>query len=156
MSRMIFVNLPVTDLKRSIAFYEAVGATNEPKFSNDAAAMMRFSDEVNVMLLTHDFWRTFTSKDIPDAHRSAQVLLCLSCESPAAIDAQVAAATAAGGSADPTPKQDMGGMMYGRSFEDPDGHIWEVMWMDSGAAEQGASAFEGDEPHPQPQPQPAA
>ncbi len=154
MSRMIFVNLPVTDLKRSMAFYEAVGATNEPKFSNDAAAMMRFSDEVNVMLLTHDFWRTFTSKDIPDAHKSAQVLLCLSCESPAAVDAQVEAAGGAGGVTDPTPKQDMGGMMYGRSFEDPDGHIWEVMWMDSGAAEQGASAFE--EGHPQPQPQPAA
>jgi predicted lactoylglutathione lyase len=150
MSRMIFVNLPVTDLKRSMAFYEAVGAANEPRFSNDAAAMMRFSEEVNVMLLTHDFWRTFTNKDIPDAHRSAQVLLCLSCGSPAAVDAQVDAARAAGGAPDPTPKQDMGGMMYGRSFEDPDGHIWEVMWMDSGAAAQGASAFE--EGHQQPQP----
>ena len=150
MSRMIFVNLPVTDLKRSMAFYEAVGATNEPKFSNDAAAMMRFSEEVNVMLLTHDFWRTFTTKAIPDARTSAQVLLCLSSDSPAAVDAQVDAATAAGGSADPTPKQDMGGMMYGRSFEDPDGHIWEVMWMNSGAAEQGASAFEETQPQPQP------
>ena len=154
MSRMIFVNLPVTDLKRSMAFYEAVGASNEPKFTNDAAAMMRFSEEVNVMLLTHDFWRTFTSKEIPDAHRSAQVLLCLSADSPQAVDAQVEAARAAGGVTDPTPKQDMGGMMYGRSFEDPDGHIWEVMWMDSGAAEQGASAFEDG--HTQPQPQSAA
>ncbi len=62
MSRMIFVNLPVTDLERSKAFYAAVGATNEPKFSNEAAAMMKFSDEVNVMLLTHDFGRTFTAK----------------------------------------------------------------------------------------------
>ena len=144
MNRMIFVNLPVTDLKASMAFYEAVGARNEPKFTNEAAAMMRFSDEVNVMLLTHDFWRTFTSKRIPDARESAQVLLCLSAESREAVDSQVEAARAAGGKIDPTPTQDMGGMMYGRSFEDPDGHIWEVMWMDAGAAEQGASAFEAD------------
>ena len=142
MARMIFVNLPVTDLARSMAFYEAVGAANEPKFTNEAAAMMRFSDEVNVMLLTHDFWRTFTSKEIPDAHRSAQVLLCLSSDSREAVDAQVEAAAGAGATIDVTPKQDMGGMMYGRSFEDPDGHIWEVMWMDTSAAQQGAAAFE--------------
>ena len=142
MPKMIFVNLPVTDLQRSMRFYEAVGAANEPKFTNEGAAMMRFSPEVNVMLLTHDFWRTFTSKAIPDAHTTAQVLLCLSADSPAAVDAQVESARAAGGVIDPTPKQDMGGMMYGRSFEDPDGHIWEVMWMDTSAAEQGAAAFE--------------
>jgi predicted lactoylglutathione lyase len=142
MNRMIFVNLPVTDLEKSKAFYAAVGATNEPKFSNDAAAMMKFSDEVNVMLLTHDFWRTFTAKEIPDAHKVAQVLLALSAGSPAAVDQMVADATNAGGVADPTPKQDMGGMMYGRSFEDPDGHIWEVMWMDAAAAEAGAESFE--------------
>ena len=142
MSRMIFVNLPVADLKRSMAFYEAVGAVNEPKFTNEAAAMMRFSDEVNVMLLTHDFWRTFTSKEIPDARKSAQVLLCLSADSREAVDAQVESAIAAGGVPDPTPTQDMGGMMYGRSFEDPDGHIWEIMWMDAAAADQGAGAFE--------------
>lgn len=142
MSRMIFVNLPVTDLVKSMAFYEAVGATNEPKFTNAAAAMMRFSEEVNVMLLTHDFWRTFTSKQIPDAHKVAQVLLALSADSREAVDAQVAAAGAAGGVTDPTPTQDISGMMYGRGFEDPDGHIWEVMWMADEAAEQGASAFE--------------
>jgi hypothetical protein len=142
MARMIFVNLPVTDLERSTRFYEAVGATNEPKFSNEMAAMMRFSDEVNVMLLTHDFYRSFTTKQIPDAHQSAQVLLCLSADSRDAVDAQVEAAGAAGANIDVTPKQDMGGMMYGRSFEDPDGHIWEVMWMDSAAAEQGAHALE--------------
>lgn len=135
MSQMIFVNLPVTDLERSMRFYEAVGAANEPKFTNQAAAMMRFSDEVHVMLLTHDFWRTFTSKQIPDAHQSAQVLLCLSADSVAAVDARVEAANNAGGVIDPTPKQDMGGMMYGRSFEDPDGHIWEVMWMDDAAVD---------------------
>ena len=142
MARMIFVNLPVTDLARSMAFYEAVGAANEPKFTNEAAAMMRFSDEVNVMLLTHDFYRTFTSKQIPDAHVSAQVLLCLSADSREAVDAQVEAAAGAGAKIDVTPKQDMGGMMYGRSFEDPDGHTWEVMWMAQEAAEQGAGALE--------------
>lgn len=142
MAQMIFVNLPVIDLERSKAFYAAVGAANEPRFSNEMAAMMRFSEEVNVMLLTHDFWRTFTSKTIPDAHSHAQVLLALSRENREAVDAIVADAVAAGGVADPTPTQDMGGMMYGRSFEDPDGHIWEVMWMDAAAAETGAGAFE--------------
>ena len=142
MPKMTFVNLPVTDLQRSMRFYEAVGAANEPKFTNEAAAMMRFSEEVNVMLLTHDFWRTFTSKPIVNAHDSAQVLLCLSCGSREEVDAQVEAAGRAGGVIDPTPRQDISGMMYGRSFEDPDGHIWEVMWMDTSAAEQGAAAFE--------------
>ncbi len=142
MSRMIFVNLPVTDLERSIGFYEAIGARKEPNFSNDAAAMMVFSETISVMLLTHDFYKTFTSKPIAEAHRSSEVLLCISCDSVAAVDAMVEAARSAGGKADPGPKQDMGGMMYGRSFEDPDGHHWEPMWMDAKAAEQGASAFE--------------
>jgi len=142
MSRMIFINLPVTDLARSKSFYEAIGARNEPKFSNEAAAMMQFSDSVAVMLLTHDFYRTFTGKEIADAHRTSQALLCLSCDSPGAVDSMVDAAAGAGGKADPGPKQEMGGMMYGRSFEDPDGHHWEPMWMASAAAEQGASALE--------------
>jgi predicted lactoylglutathione lyase len=144
---MIFVNLPVADLKASMAFYEAVGATNEPKFTNEAAAMMRFSDEVHVMLLTHDFYRTFTSKEIPDARKSAQVLLCLSSDSREAVDAQIEAARKAGGVIDPTPTQDHG-MMYGRSYEDPDGHIWEIMWMDAAAAEAGAAATGTNAPQP--------
>ncbi len=140
MSRMIFLNLPVTDLSRSIAFYEAIGARREPKFSNDAAAMMVVSDTISVMLLTHDFYRTFIAKPIADAHASSAVLICLSAEDKAAVDAMVASAAGAGGKADPGPKQDMGGMMYGRSFEDPDGHHWEVMWMDASFAEQAAHA----------------
>ena len=140
MPRMIFLNLPVTDLSRSIAFYEAIGARREPKFSNDAAAMMVVSDTISVMLLTHDFYRTFTAKPIADAHASSAVLICLSAEDKAAVDAMVVSAAGAGGKADPGPKQDMGGMMYGRSFEDPDGHHWEVMWMDASFAEQGAHA----------------
>lgn len=142
MSKMIFINLPVTDLERSKKFYEAIGARNEPKFTNDAAAMMVLSDAIHVMLLKHDFYSTFTSKPIADANRSSQVLLCLSADSVDEVDATIEKASGAGGTADPGPKQDMGGMMYGRSFEDQDGHHWEIMWMDSKAAEQGASAFQ--------------
>jgi predicted lactoylglutathione lyase len=145
MSRMIFVNLPVEDLDRSIRFYEAIGGRKEPKFSNEAAAMMVFSESINVMLLTKPFYSTFTSKPIADAHATSQVILCLSADSAADVDRMVEAAPGAGGKADPGPKQEMGGMMYGRSFEDPDGHHWEPMWMDASAAEQGAAAFESTE-----------
>ena len=130
MTQMIFVNLPVTDLGRSMAFYAAIGAANEPRFTDASAAMMSFSTEVNVMLLTHERFAQFTDRAIVDAHRQAQVLLALSRESRAAVDAIVDAATTGGGDADPTPRQEMGDAMYGRSFTDPDGHIWEVMWMD--------------------------
>ena len=142
MSKMIFINLPVTDLDRSIAFYEAVGGRKEPKFSNAQAAMIVLSHTIHVMLLTHDFYRTFTGKPIADAHNSSQVLLALSAESTGEVDATVDKASAAGGKADPGPKQEMGELMYGRSFEDPDGHHWEFVWMDAKAAEQGASALE--------------
>ena len=142
MSRMIFVNLPVEDLERSKRFYEAIGARNEPKFSNEAAAMMVLSDTINVMLLSRPFYSTFTDKPIADAHSTSQVLLCVSCGSAAEVDQLVEAAAANGGKADPGPKQDMGGLMYGRSFEDPDGHHWEPMWMDPQMAEQGAHPVE--------------
>jgi predicted lactoylglutathione lyase len=129
---MIFVNLPVSDLDRSIAFYAAVGATQNMQFSDSTGAMMSFSQEVNVMVLTHDKYRQFTSKPIADAHAASQVLLCLSAESRDAVDKMVAAAAGAGGLADPGKKQESG-FYYGRSFEDPDGHHWEVMWMDMAA-----------------------
>ena len=136
MAKMIFVNLPVTDLPRSMEFYEAVGFTNNPMFTNEQAAAMAWSDEIVVMLLVHDFWKTFTSKSIPDAHQSAQVLLCLGQDSKDAVNAIVDKAVAAGGKSDPTPQQDMG-FMYGRSFEDPDGHIWENAFMDMSAVPEG-------------------
>lgn len=142
MSRMIFVNLPVTDLERSKAFYEAIGFRNEPKFSNEAAAMMVLSDTISVMLLTHPFYATFTRKPIADAHNSSQVLLCISCASPADVDRITDAAASAGGKIDVADKQDMGEVMYGRSFEDPDGHHWEPMWMDPSFAENGAHPIE--------------
>ena len=142
MPKLIFINLPVADLDRSKRFYEAIGARNEPKFTNDNAAMMVLSDTIHVMLLKHDFYSTFTSKPVADAHQSSQVLLALSVDSPAEVDALVEKAGSAGGVMDPGPRQDMGGMMYERSFEDPDGHHWEAVWMDPQAAEQGASAFQ--------------
>lgn len=132
MSKMIFVNLPVTDLKRSMAFYEAVGATNNPHFTDDTAACMVISETIYVMLLTHGKWRQFTSKPIVDAHANAQVLLCLSASSREEVSDMVEKASAAGGKPDPTPTQEYG-VMFGRSFEDLDGHIWEVMWMDPSA-----------------------
>ena len=132
MSKLIFVNLPVTDLARSKAFYAAVGAVNNPAFTDETAACMVLSDTIHVMLLTHAKWRQFTSKRIVDAHADAQVLLCVSAADRAEVISLVEQATAAGGKADPTPEQDYG-FMYGRSFEDPDGHIWEVMWMDPSA-----------------------
>src|SRR3954469_11075781 len=126
MSRMIFVNLPVEDLERSKAFYEAIGFRNEPKFSNDAAAMMVLSDTISVMLLTHPFYATFTRKRIADAHDSSQVMLCISCESAAEVDKITNAAAAAGAKTDLSQQdQTKGGPMYGRDFEDPDGHQWE-------------------------------
>ena len=137
MAKMIFVNLPVTDLPASMKFYEAVGFTNNPQFTNDQAAAMAWSDEIVVMLLRHDFWKTFTPKTIPDAHDSAQVLLCLSHDSQDAVNAIVDKAVSAGGKAEPTPTQDLG-FMYGRSFEDPDGHIWENVYMNMAAVPEHA------------------
>jgi len=141
MPKMIFVNLPVTDLARSTAFYEALGATREPRFSDDTASMIVFSDTIHAMLLTHDKYRQFTSKPIADAHATSQVLICLSADSRDDVDALIEKAAKAGGVADPAAPQDYGAM-YGRSFEDPDGHHWELMWMDAAAAEQGAVAFD--------------
>ena len=139
MSKMIFVNLPVSDLARSTAFYQAIGAAKNPQFSDDTASCMVFSDTIHAMLLTHDKFRQFTPKTIADAKTSSEVLICLSADSRDAVDDIVGKAKDAGGSADPGPKQDYG-FMYGRSFEDPDGHIWEVMWMDVEAATKAATA----------------
>lgn len=133
MTQMIFINLPVRDLDRSIAFYSAIGAQKDERFCDGSAAMMSFSDTVHVMLLTHERFAQFTDRKIVDAGTSAQVLNCLSRDSRDHVDGTVAKAGKAGGQADPCPRQDMG-FMYGRSFADPDGHIWELAWMDMEAA----------------------
>ncbi len=131
-SKMIFVNLPVTDLKASTAFYEAVGATRNDDFADDSAQMISFSDTIHAMLLTHERFNSFTSRTIPDAHATAQVMLALSEASREDVSVTVEKALAAGGT-EPNPAQDHG-FMVSRSFADPDGHIWEVLWMDMEAA----------------------
>ena len=133
MTKLIFVNLPVSDLARATAFYQAVGASKNEQFSNDTASCMVLSDTIHVMLLTHDKFRQFTPKKIADAKTSSEVLICISADNRNAVDEIVGQAEVAGGRVDPGPKQDYG-FMYGRSFEDPDGHMWEVMWMDVAAA----------------------
>jgi uncharacterized protein len=140
MAKMIFVNLPVSDLARATAFYQAIGASKNEQFSDGTASCMVLSEAIHVMLLTHDKFRQFTPKKIADAKTSSEVLICISADSRPAVDDVVGRAQAAGGVIDPTPKQDYG-CMYGRSFEDPDGHIWEVMWMDVAAAAAGQSAM---------------
>ncbi|MCW5830838.1 MAG: hypothetical protein KIS78_00095 [Labilithrix sp.] len=128
MTKMIFVNLPVRDLEKAKAFYAALGFVNNPQFTDDTAACMVWSEAISVMLLTHDKWRTFTSRDIPPP-TSSEVMLALSLDDRAAVDAMNAAAAANGGTADINPVQDLG-FMYNRNLADPDGHVWEAMWMD--------------------------
>ena len=135
MSKLIFVNLPVSDLPRSMAFYAALGAVNNEQFTDHTAACMVFSETIQVMLLTHDKFRQFTPKTIANARETTEVLICISADSRNDVDGTLAKAEAAGGTIDVGPKQDYG-FMYGRSFEDPDGHIWEVMWMDLEAAKE--------------------
>ena len=128
MSKMIFVNLPVHDLRKSTAFYEAVGGTQNPQFSDEASSCMVFSEAIYVMLLTHDRYGTFTQRPIADVHKTSAALLALTVEDRPMVDSIVDRAAAAGGLADPNPKQDHG-FMYGRSYEDPDGNVWEIIWM---------------------------
>ena len=129
MPKMIFVNLPVTDLARATAFYQAIGAEKNPQFCDDTASCMVLSDTIHVMLLTHDKYRFFTTKKIADAKTTSQVLLCISADSRAEVDDVVGKAGSAGGVIDPSPVDEYD-FMYGRSFEDPDGHLWGVNWMD--------------------------
>ena len=130
---MIFVNLPVADVAKSTAFYEAIGCTKDERFSNDVASAMQLSDTIVFMILSHDFFQTFTGKAIADAHATTEVLICISRDSRAAVDTIVERAAAAGGRADVREVQDMG-FMYSRAFEDPDGHMFEPMFMDMEAA----------------------
>ena len=132
MHKQIYVNLPVADLARSRAFFESLGLQFEPKFSNDEGACLVIQEgSIHAMLLTQDFFRTFTSKPIADATRSTEVLVCLSCESREEVDALVRKALAAGGTAARAPQDH--GFMYAHGFEDLDGHIWELVAMDRDA-----------------------
>ena len=133
--QMIFVNLPVRDLARSKRFFEALGFGFNPQFTDDTAACVVVSEEIFVMLLTEAKFKTFTPKAICDATKATEVLVCLSSESRANVDDMVRKAVAAGGTTYNEPQDH--GFMYGHGFQDPDGHIWEIMWMDPGAIKQG-------------------
>ena len=132
MARMIFVNLPVADVAAATAFYTALGFERDPRFSNEQASAMVWSDTISVMLLSHDFYRTFTTKQIADSHATSAVLLCLSCDDRSGVDTLVDAAIAAGGRETREPQDH--GFMYSRAFEDLDGHVYEPMYMDLDAA----------------------
>ena len=131
MSRTIFVSLPVTDLQASMAFYESIGFTNNPQFTDATAAWMVWSDAISFMLLTHAKWQGFTNRPIPPK-TSSEVMLALSCDSRDAVDAMIGAAGAHGGTPDINPVEDHGSM-YTRDFTDPDGHALGAMWMDMSA-----------------------
>lgn len=133
MTKMLFVNLPVTDLARAMRFYEALGFTNNPQFSDDGGACMVGSEAIYVMLLTHAKWQGFTTRPICPPG-SSEVSLALAVDSRDEVNRLVEAGAAAGGSADTNPPEDHG-FMFQRTISDPDGHIWEPFWMDMAAAQ---------------------
>ncbi|MGM9516149.1 VOC family protein [Roseateles sp. DB2] len=143
MHRQIYVNLPIADMARSRAFFEALGYAFNPQFSNEQGACLVLGENLYAMLLVHPFFQGFIDKRIADARESTEVLVCLSCDSREEVDQLVARAIAAGGRA-PRPPQDHG-FMYGHSFEDLDGHLWELVHMvdasqvNAGQAPQGAA-----------------
>ena len=132
MSKMIFVNLPVTDLAASTRFYEAIGCRKNAQFSNDKASCMVWSDAITFQLLRHDHFANFAARPVADAHATCQVLLCLSRDSRQDVDAMVEAAASAGGKADGRAPIDMD-FLYNREFEDPDGHVFELVWLNHAA-----------------------
>ena len=133
MPKMIFLNLPVKDIAASVRFYEAIGCKKNEQFSDEKSASMVWSDTIVFQLLTHEYFSTFTAKPIAKAGEAVGMLVALSCESREEVDAISRAAAASGGKADVREPQDMG-FMYVRTFEDPDGHVFEPAWMDMGAA----------------------
>ena len=132
MATAIFVNLPVSDLERSKAFFTALGYSINPTFSDDSCASVVFSDTIYAMLLSEARFKDFTPKAIADARTSTEAIICLGAESRAEVDRIADAALANGGSPVLDPQDH--GFMYGRGFADPDGHICEVMWKDPAVA----------------------
>jgi uncharacterized protein len=128
MHNKIFVNLPVADLNQSIEFFTRLGFSFNPQFTDETATCMIVSDDIFIMLLTYDKFKAFTPKDICDATRSTEVLLCLSCATREEVDEMVRKAVAAGGTTYNEPQDH--GFMYGHGFQDPDGHIWELIYME--------------------------
>lgn len=132
MATQIFVNLPVNDLDKSVAFFTRLGYTFNPQFTNEKATCMIISDTIYVMLLTVPFFQTFTTKEIVDAHKAVESIICLSADSKDEVNQMVDKAVAAGATV-PNPASDYG-FMYQHSFEDLDGHHWEFVWMDPNGA----------------------
>jgi predicted lactoylglutathione lyase len=132
--RSIYVNLAVEDLARSVAFFTALGFTFDPKLTDESATAMIVNDQATVMLLVRGRFADFTQKELVDATAQTEAVLALSADSREAVDALADAALAAGGSPANEPMEM--DFMYGRSFDDPDGHLWEVFWMDMAAAEE--------------------
>jgi uncharacterized protein len=130
-SRQLFVNLPVDDLDRTIAFFAALGFGFNPKFTDENATCLVISEHIQVMLLTKPFFAGFTKKPVADARAATETLLALSCDSREEVDTLMAKAVAAG-AATPMEIKDYG-FMYQHGFEDLDGHQWEVFWMDESA-----------------------
>jgi len=131
----IFVNLPVKDLDKSMAFFRAIGFSFNPQFTDKTAACMVMSDDIYAMLLTHDKVREFTKKQIADAHRTTELLTALAVDNKAKVNELADKALKAGAQEAYSPKDY--GFMFARSFEDPDGHIWEVFWMDPAQGQKG-------------------
>jgi len=134
-SRLIFLNVAVSDLQTSKAFFGKLGFEFNPTFTNDDCACMVVSEQAYVMLQTKDSFSRFVTKPIADPAAATEAIVCVSADSREDVDAFADTALASGGSAAREP-QDYG-FMYGRSFHDPDGHVWEVMWMDQQAVENG-------------------
>ena len=134
MATQIFVNLPVKDLKKSIEFFTKLGFTFNPQFTDETATCMVVSEDIFVMLLTHAKFKTFTPREICDATKSTEVLVCLSCESRERVDEIVRQAVAAGGATYNKPQDH--GFMYAHGFQDLDSHIWELIYMEPGALDQ--------------------
>jgi uncharacterized protein len=140
MSTQIFVNLPVKNLQQSIEFFTRLGFNFNPQFTDETATCMIVSENIFVMLLTHEKFQTFTPKAICDATKSTEVLTCLSLESRAKIDEMVREAVAAGGTTYNEPQDH--GFMYAHGFQDLDGHIWELVYMEPSAIAQAESTPE--------------
>ena len=134
MHKQIFVNIAVADLPKSRTFFESLGLAFNPQFSNDMGGCLVLGENLFAMLLTKDFFKGFTNKPLVDPKAATEALICLSCESRAEVDALVAKAVAAGGTT-PRAPQDYG-FMYGHGFQDIDGHLWELMYMDPNAVVQ--------------------
>jgi predicted lactoylglutathione lyase len=139
MSKMIFVNLPVADLAASTKFYEAIGCKKNEQFSDGKASSMVWSDHITFQLLRRDYFATFTPKTVADAHADCQVLLCLSRDSRADVDALIESAARSGGKTDTRAPIDID-FLYNRTFEDPDGHVFELVWLNPKAAMPGTDA----------------